>query len=510
MTHPLQNTGAVSSTTFRHARDFIPGEVGGGIGLGPLESEYEKLFAAALEDGEITVEERQQLDRAALELGLDVGRLRRLEEAMVAAYQARHRVRVVERFEEHRASAVPWNLTPESTPPPADLVAEVERLRARVAELEEELRRAQAAINVEVDLSGLEALAETTTEDPDEQWKRVRRDPTDAEALRQLYRIHAARGDLDGRWCAAQALSSLGAANAEERGVFEAHRRQTLIAPQAGISANGWHDCLFHPEEEALTGQILSLIAPAVLIGRVTTLRRDGTLHVADPGTVHLPENSTVMAVRAMAWGAAILGLPLPPVHVEKDRPTAYEHIPAIPPVTVVGREALRGRSEVELAFLVGRHLCGYRAEHFVKTLFSAVPDLEDLFLAALIIAQPALPLTSAVRRRVEPIAHAIAPMLGSVPVDALRGHFLRFVEEGGRTNLQRWTAAVDKSQCRVGLALNQDLATACEILEAEEGPQGPLAQDLIAYSTSSRFLRLRRQLGIAVNSEADSGSRLG
>ena len=59
--------------------------------------------------------------------------------------------------------------------------------------------------------------------------------------------------------------------------------------------------------------------------------------------------------------------------------------------------------------------------------------------------------------------------------------------------------AAVDKTQARVGLALSQDLPGATRLLEAEEGARGPLARELIAFSTSSRFLRLRKQLGIAV-----------
>ena len=139
---------------------------------------------------------------------------------------------------------------------------------------------------------------------------------------------------------------------------------------------------------------------------------------------------------------------------------------------------------------------------HFVKILFSSVPDLEDLFLSALVIAQPALPVSSGVRQRVEPIARAILPLLEPMHLDALRGHFLRFVDEGGRTNLQRWSASVEKSQCRVGLALSQDLSTACGLLEAEEGPLGPLVQDLIAYSTGARFQRLRKQLGIALTQE--------
>ncbi len=500
MNDSLRTSSGDAPIAFRHARDFIPSDAGGAIGLGPLESEYERLFTEALADGVIDADERERLDRAAEELGLDGSRLRRLEEALFAAYQARHRVRVVERFEEHRDSLIPWTLTPDSPAQPADLAAEVERLRARVAELEEELRRARAAINVEVDLSGLEAEAEAIAEEPDEQWRRVRRDPTDGEALRQLYRIYTARGNLDGRWCAAQALTLLGRANAEEKTLFDEHRTRGLIAPKAGIAASAWHDCLFHPEEEALTGQIFSIIAPAVLIGRVTTLRREGSLHQVDPASQQVPATSTVMAVRAMAWGAAMLGLPLPPVYVEKDRAAAYQHIPAVPPVTVVGGDALRGRTEAELAFLVGRHLCGYRGEHFVKTLFSSVPDLEDLFLSALVIGQPTLPISGGVRQRVEPIARAISPLLEPLHLDALRGHFLRFVDEGGRTNLQRWSAAVEKSQCRVGLALSQDLPAACAVLEAEEGPLGPLVQDLIAYSTSARFLRLRKQLGIALS----------
>ena len=57
---------------------------------------------------------------------------------------------------------------------------------------------------------------------------------------------------------------------------FENGRAQTLIAPRGSLSQAAWHDFLFHPEQELLTGQIFSLIAPAVLVGRVTSLRRDG------------------------------------------------------------------------------------------------------------------------------------------------------------------------------------------------------------------------------------------
>src|SRR5207244_12354578 len=131
-------------------------------------------------------------------------------------------------------------------------------LEARVKELEEELRRAQAAVNVEVDLTDLETSAEDASEDADEVWRRLRRNPTASDGYRQLFRIQTARGDLDAAFRASEALVALGAANADEKATFERGRAQTLIAPRGSLSPAAWHDFLFPPEPELLTGQIFT------------------------------------------------------------------------------------------------------------------------------------------------------------------------------------------------------------------------------------------------------------
>lgn len=470
------------------------------LGLGPLEMQYEQLFADALADGVITAEERARLERAADNLGLDRGRLLRLEQAMVAAYRARHKIEIVEHYEDPARSLSPLRVQADGDAGRALLLKRIEQLEARVHELEAELRRAQAAVNVEVDLSEVESAAAVAVEDPDEAWRRVRRDPTSVDALRQLYAIYRARGDRDRARCVAEALVLLDGANTEERALVETQRAQTLITPRNSVSAAAWSDLLFHPEQEVLTGQIFATIVPAVLIGRVTALRRDQKLHVPPPETKQEPLKSTVTAVRAIPWAAAILGLAAPPVYVEKDRDVGYEHIPGVPPLTVAGRRVLSGRTQLEHAFLAGRHLTLYRAEHYIKTLFHAVQDLEDLFLAALTIGNPGLPIAEDMKRRVQPIADAIAPLLEPAHQDALRGCFLRFVEEGGRTNLLRWSTAVDKTAARAGLLLCGDLSTAARLLESEEGKLGDYCKDLIAFGTSERYFKLRRQLGIAAN----------
>jgi hypothetical protein len=480
--------------------DFSAGETSEGLGLGPLGSHYEELFAEVLEDGVITAEERAKLERAAENLGLDRERLLQLEQAMVAAYEAHHQVRIVEQYEQPAASLAPLVTGGETEADRQLLVERIEQLEARVHELEDELRRAQAQINVEVDLSDLELAAGEAAEDPQECWRRVRRDPTQAAAMRELYQAYAARSETDKQWCVAQALVLLQSAGPEERALFEKYHSLQLITPGRGVSNEAWHGLLLHPEQEALTGQIFAVIAPAVLLGRVTALRRDGKLQQPDPEARQDLGQATVTAVRALAWGASIMGLSPPPVYIDKSRAVGFQHVPAVPPVTVVGKAVLSGRSQLEQAFLAGRHLAWYRPEHYIKTLFNGVPDLEDLFLAALMIGSPGLPISSDMKQRVTPIAQAIEPVLQSQQVDALRGYFLRFVEEGGRTNLQRWSAAVEKTACRAGLLLCNDIATAVELLQQEEGELGELARDLLAFLVSERYFDLRRQLGIAVD----------
>jgi hypothetical protein len=487
--------------SFQHEDQFEQGELSGALRLGKFEVHYEELFAEVIEDGVITLEERARLDKAADAMGLDRQRLRKLEEALQAAYEARHNVRVRDMADEEPPPASIM-IQPEiaHNPRVVALEAKVARLTARIAELERELEVAREREAVEVDLSDMPARPSPAAEEsPEELARRVRTDPRDVSTLRGLFRAYTRAGDTDRRWLLASALTYLGKANDDEKAAYQQYRSEGLIKPTSALHEQGWK-LLFHPEEEVLTGQIFAVITPAVLLGRVSALRRDKALIKLDPARKQDPKVSTLQAIRCFAWAAAILGMGTPPLYADPDYAGTVEMVPGLPPSTRLGKKALAGRSPFELAFLGGRHLCWYREEHFVRLLVPSAADLEDLFLAALSIANAGIPLSAEIKQRVTPIAKAIEPVLEPAAIDRVRGHFLRFLEDGGRTNLHRWATAAEKTAARAGLLLSNDLCAAHSVFELED-PRNVDAKmdDLLVFVAGDRYANIRKQIGLAV-----------
>ncbi len=487
----------MTDTLFSHAQSFEQGELSGNVRLGKFEAQYEELFAVAYEDGIITVEERAQLNKAADALGLDRQRVLLLEKALSAAWQVRHRAPV----EHHEVEAPATSLRPlaiEGDPQVKALRRRIFELEAEVKLLTAELDEARSHIAVEVDFSGLTA-APSVSVDPEELYRRIRHDARDIESLRALFAATEAN-DPDRACRAARVLAFLGAGNEAERAFLAPRTVEGLIRPTSSLTPEAWKRELFHPDEETLTGEIFSVVTSPVLLGRVAALRHQNALPKLDPERLQDPRTSTVQAIRCFGWAASILGMNSPPLYADPTWDGLAIMVPGVPPSTRLGKAALSGRGPAELAFVAARHLASFREDHFVRLLFPSIQDLEDIFLAALTIGQPQLPLAAAVKQRAVPIAKAIEPLLEPAQLDRLRGHFLRFVEEGGRTNLQRWATAADFTTARAGLLLSDDLGAAERMLKLEGASDvGARVDDLIVFYTGDRCSRLRKQIGIAV-----------
>jgi hypothetical protein len=499
-----------TEATFTHQAGFEAGEIGGNLRHGKLEAMYEELFAEVIEDGIITQEERSRLDKMADNLGLDRARLRKLEQALQAAYEARHRIVIKDLSWNEDDEPMPATIAPlELATDQRTLALErrIKFLEERISVLERELEDARAQVSVEVDFSDVEAKKPSVPDDdPAELARRVRHDPRDVDSLHALFRLYKRAGDVDRQWCVAQVLSFLGSATDEEETTFASRREAALIRPTASVTQEAWKRLLFHPEEEPLVGEIFSVVVSAVLLGRLSALRRDKQLVKLDPARKQDPATTTLQAVRCFHWASAILGMHAPALFADPDYAGLVEMVPGVPPASRIGAQALSGRSSAELAFVAGRHLANFREEHFVKMLVPSARGLEDIFLAALSIGNPGLPLSASVKQLVVPIAKAIEPILEPAAVDRLRGQFLRFVEEGGRTNLQRWAVASDRTLARAGFLLANDLRAAHSVLSLEANDEkgagdqiNEKMDDLLVFALSDRYAKLRKQIGIAL-----------
>jgi len=424
---------------------FLPGD---------FERQYEDLFAEALAEGEITSQERHRLDLAASALGLDADRVRRLENALLNAYEAHAAITLVERVD------------------PSSL-----------ADIEPHTRRPDSGMDVDDDRpTPVSFLAPI---------------PDENAVLHERFETCGRAKDLDGQFCTAAVLVRRKQATRAETRLFEAHRAQIPSRPARSLTTEAWGR-LFHPDEERTTGDVFAVIASAALLGRISAMRRDRSLPVLDPEKKHEPHSSTISAVRAIAWAAATLGLRTPPIFVDAAEPLSFEIVPALPPAIRVGGPMLSGQSATQLAFHCGRQLTWLREEHFVCTLVPSIAYLEEVFLAAMSIGAPHVELLPEVRARIALVAEAIMPVLDEPRLARLQQQVAKFIAQGGRTSLRRWAQAAEWTALRAGLLLCGDLQTACDAVTGEANAQDRV-RELERFWASEDATFLRHELGTAV-----------
>jgi len=235
-----------------------------------------------------------------------------------------------------------------------------------------------------------------------------------------------------------------------------------------------------------------------VLIGRVTSLRRHNMLPELRPAEHHDPAVSTVSAVRALGWSASTLGLATPPIYVTADSPRELEIVMAVPPAIRVGQPLLIGRSSLELAFMSGRFMSYFRADHFVLAMVPTVGHLEEIFWAALTIGAPHLSLKPELRSRLKLVAETIDAMLEPQTRAGLIENVRQFLASGQGFTLGEWSRGAELTANRAGLLLCSDLDTACSILEKEPNGRDGVA-DLEEFWASDAASELRAELGIAI-----------
>jgi golgin subfamily B member 1 len=321
---------------------------------------------------------------------------------------------------------------------------------------------------------------------------------------RGLFRIYMRIGAYDRAWCASAALAFLGKATEEERSFFETYRPHEMRPPRGRLDNELWIGHLFHPDDNVFVGKIFDLITPAAMALKTTQLHAAHQFPVLDSRFKESETTSTLPFTRALVHSAYVLGLPRPELYIRRDLPGGLLTVPSTPPASVAGQAVLSGHNAQDLAFLAGKHVSGYRNEHYIRNLYPRVLELKILLFAAISLVLEGFAVPEDIRDAVCPVATLLAKHLEPIQKDSLGRVVRKFVEQGGIVDLKRWMAAADLTGCRAGLLVSSDLESARKILYSEPQLPGELSpndkmKDLVAFSVSESYFALRQALRITI-----------
>ncbi|HET8935911.1 MAG TPA: tetratricopeptide repeat protein [Polyangiales bacterium] len=326
----------------------------------------------------------------------------------------------------------------------------------------------------------------------------LKNDATRRDSYRALYKLFMESKQYDKAWCVAATMTYLRKADDEHRQFYEQYKPDGPIRPRNRLTNERWVKDLLHPDEDFLAGKVFEAVTPAVLRLRA---QPDKRWSLSKKDLIPDVMNTTVSFARTFGFVTQVLSLPfVPRLFVCPDRQGGLAFATTQPPATVCGAALLSGQNPLDVVFIVAKHLAYYRGEHYIRTIFQTKDELKLVLAAAMNIAGVEINDPNVVEW-----AKQIRAQMQPADLELLKSITKRFVDAGARTDIKRWMQSVELSACRAGFMLCNDLEIAARMLQAEP-PMGAVdltpkekIQELILFSVSESYFRLREALGIQI-----------
>jgi hypothetical protein len=326
----------------------------------------------------------------------------------------------------------------------------------------------------------------------------LKNDPYRVDAYRALYKLHFDARQYDKAWCVAATLHFLRKADNEQRQFYEQYKPEGPIRPRNRLTNERWVKDLLHPDEDFLAGKVFEAVTPAVLRIRA---QPDKKYSLNKKDLIPDVTNTTVAFARTFGFVTQVLSLPfVPRLFVCPDRQGGLAFATTQPPASVCGSALLSGQNPLDVVFVVAKHLAYYRGEHYIRTMFQTKDELKLVLVAAMNIAGVEISDPHVIEW-----AKQIRAQMQPADIELLNSITKRFVDAGARTDIKRWMQSVELTACRTGFVLCNDLEIASRMIQAEP-PMGAVdltpkekIQELLLFSVSEPYFRLREALGIQI-----------
>ncbi len=332
------------------------------------------------------------------------------------------------------------------------------------------------------------------------QWM-IKNNPYKVESYKALRKLYFDNRQYDKAWCLCATLAFLKKADADEQQFFEQYRAKGMIRAQSRLDNEKWFKYVFHPNESIFVGKILEAVTNVVRSYKVQPTKAFGL----KKGQKR-PVNDTMMFSKTFFYAAQVLNLPVPPdLYVQEDSAGGLNFAITEPMASVCGASLLSGYSPQDLLFMVTKHLNYYRPEHYIRWVLPTHGELKTLLLAALKIGKPDFNLpadrTGVLDQYVKQLQGRMQPM----EREALGSVVKRFLKAGENIDVKKWINAVELTGCRAGFLMCNDLEIAARMVQSEsatvdEMPPKEKIKELVVFSVSEEYFKLRETLGITIS----------
>ena len=327
--------------------------------------------------------------------------------------------------------------------------------------------------------------------------------------VKVLRKMFSDSGQYDRAWSACGVLMFMRAADAQEQQFYEQYRAKGLAKAKARLTEEMWQRNIYHPDENRYISQIMAAISPALLAIRAQTFKDAGLKH-KDRRDI---STDPLLFSRVFNYVTQVLAVPPPQdVYLREGVPGDMEFLAlkekqALYPSLIVGGNLLQGRTEKELAFVVGRRVTLLRPDHLSRWQY-IVPTTGELkvwVLAVLKGFKPDLQVPPDIEAAIPQYRQALQSFVPPQNMERLQVVVAKMLQNPNDINTSKWVRGVDLTATRAGFLMCNDLDATIRLIQAEPMTVGMAEpaekiRDLLEYAISEEYLTLREQLGLTIS----------
>jgi hypothetical protein len=327
--------------------------------------------------------------------------------------------------------------------------------------------------------------------------------PTEFETYHRLVEIYLKMGKKDRARAVARTLKFL--KQADEAELELAEQGQVGAQARGTISRELWRSSLYHHLQDPRLSDLCAMIWPMVAAREGRTLvhhrvRRDARTEV----TLQSPH---AMA-RYLAHACQVLDVPVPDFYPREDElgSIAVDALAdgdganrTVYPSLLAGKDALQDISEGGLKFRCGRAIAKAKPEHILVGVLPSAANVRHAVWGAVVATHPDVAPPDDCRTEARKYGEVLEKFMQASRLDQLRVIAGKLVQSGD-IDARGWLQGVNFTITRAGFVLSDNLELAAQILtrEGDDGTPIPVKErvrDLIAYSVSEGYMRLRKEL---------------